>query len=451
MKKYLFLIATAITLGFTSCSEEECDHIPGGVVKESIVGSWYEEAENEEMRFGENGTFYDKYCNVTRSSETEGHWEYDSKNNKLTYTYSFMGQSQFADWTVKDLKELSFTISSTTVADHKLEKIVETYQLEVGESTTILFSEAYPSYMVQSYKSKNERLASVTSDGVITAEGEKGTTYIKVSTDKGNVWVKVVVGDDCLDLWYDYVSVIGTNYNEMRNMLSRLGEPYNQGQDYAFGFLHTMHDVVDIVKVYLNPSTRLTSEIQIVLKEGMADAEILSYMDSRYYKFAENNNNIYYSTLEDMKSSKAIVVYNRAEKTVYIFETESFLNSTEEGLWKDYSKGLRKNSEWLVKEYGQPYAIDGDYYYYKFSEGNLQYCVFQFYEGADKCTHVHLIHNDNLSTTDVIEYLSSIYTVFEKGTLDDQYAWINADSLEKATIGIIYVPANKSVLYQSLN
>ena len=92
MKKYLFLIATAITLGFTSCSEEECDHIRtgGGEPQNSIVGSWYEEAENEEMRFGENGSFYDKYCNVTRSEETEGRWEYDSKNSKLTYTYSLI-------------------------------------------------------------------------------------------------------------------------------------------------------------------------------------------------------------------------------------------------------------------------------------------------------------------------------------------------------------------------
>ena len=41
MKKYLFLIATAITLGFTSCSEEECDHIRtgGGEPQNSMVGS----------------------------------------------------------------------------------------------------------------------------------------------------------------------------------------------------------------------------------------------------------------------------------------------------------------------------------------------------------------------------------------------------------------------------
>ena len=76
MKKYLVLIAAAITLGFTSCGEEDCNHDlntekPTTETK-SVVGNWYEEAENEEVRFASYGTYYDKYCNPTHSRETEG-------------------------------------------------------------------------------------------------------------------------------------------------------------------------------------------------------------------------------------------------------------------------------------------------------------------------------------------------------------------------------------------
>ena len=189
MKKFLFPIATAIVLGFASCSDDECDHSviqPDSSSLLDVAGNWYEEATNEEMRYNENGTFYDRYCNTTRSGETEGRWEYDQANRRLTWTYSFMGQTQFSDWTVDDLTEMSLTISSTTVATHTLERIVETYQLEVGQTANIQFAADYPSYTVLSYTSKNERLASVDNQGVITAEGEKGTTYIKVETDKGN-------------------------------------------------------------------------------------------------------------------------------------------------------------------------------------------------------------------------------------------------------------------------
>ena len=50
MKKYLVLIAAAITLGFASCGEEDCNH--GGITNieetTSLEGSWYNEEMNEE-------------------------------------------------------------------------------------------------------------------------------------------------------------------------------------------------------------------------------------------------------------------------------------------------------------------------------------------------------------------------------------------------------------------
>ena len=103
MKKFVIPIAAAIVLGFvSSCSDDECDHSviqPDSSSLLDVAGNWYEEATNEEMRYNENGTFYDRYCNTTRSGETEGRWEYDQANRRLTWTYSFMGQTQFSDWT----------------------------------------------------------------------------------------------------------------------------------------------------------------------------------------------------------------------------------------------------------------------------------------------------------------------------------------------------------------
>ena len=135
-----------MTIGMTSCSDDECDHgiePCTGCGNPPIVGSWYDEAENEEMRFSANGTFYDRYANYLRCAEMEGQWEFDSKNSKLTYRYPDMGQTQSVDWTVKNLKDLSFTISSSKVADHNLEKIVESYDLQVGETAAIEFSKTF--------------------------------------------------------------------------------------------------------------------------------------------------------------------------------------------------------------------------------------------------------------------------------------------------------------------
>ena len=55
MKKYLALIAAAITLGFTSCGEEDCNHSGITNIEEttSLEGSWYNEEMNEEDSFDE--------------------------------------------------------------------------------------------------------------------------------------------------------------------------------------------------------------------------------------------------------------------------------------------------------------------------------------------------------------------------------------------------------------
>ena len=82
MKKYLALIAAAITLGFASCGEEDCNHSGITNIEEttSLEGSWYNEEMNEEDSYSANGTFYMKYSNVERSSEDEGRWEFDRAN-----------------------------------------------------------------------------------------------------------------------------------------------------------------------------------------------------------------------------------------------------------------------------------------------------------------------------------------------------------------------------------
>lgn len=457
MKKIFSLIALAMTIGMTSCSDDECDHkIEPRQDTVSIVGSWYEEAENEEMRFSKNGTFYDRYANYLRCAEVEGQWEFDSKNNKLTYNYPFMGKTQFADWTVKNFKELSFTISSSMVADHNLEKIVESYDLQVGKTATIEFSKAYPNYSVTSYTSNNERIASVTSDGVIKAEGEKGITYIKVSTTQTNVWVKVTVGDNCSDMWFDYVGLMGLDYSNMRKVLSRLGEPYSGEDGYSFGFIHQLHDVADITKVYLCPEDGMVTEVQLLLKESVPEAEILSYMDSRYYKMGESGVYVFYSSVEDPELSKAIIAYNKSEKCVIFNETQHFLHYPHVvDLWADFVPlfGCDKNQvKSAMDEYGYSflmsdfnYSKDGSDYYY--ITGNQYAQMVGFVFNPDKQVSEFWVYmNTKSDPNDVYDYLCAKYTEYESESSQYELVFYNDDKSMKVTFDLM----NAAVVYTKL-
>lgn len=457
MKKILSLIALAMTIGITSCSDDACDHIETNdpdIDEKNVIGSWYEEAANEEMRFSENGTFYDRYASYLKCAEVEGRWEFDSKNSKLTYNYPYMGQTQFVDWTVKNHKELSFTISSTTVADHNLEKIVESYDLEVGKTATVEFSKSYPDYSVTSYTSNNERIASVTSDGVIKAEGEKGITYIKVSTTKANVWVKVTVGDNCSDMWFDYVGLMGLDYSNMKKVLSRLGDPSSGEDGYSFQFIHQLHDVADETRVFLCPEDGMVTEVQLLLKENVSEAEILSYMKSRYYKMDERDSDVFYSSVEDRELSKAIIVYNKSEKCVIFFETQHFLHYPHVmDLWTDFVPlfGSDKNQvKSAMDEYGYSflmsdfnYSKDGSDYYD--ITGNPYARMVGFVFNPDKQVSEFWVYMDT-NSNDIYDYLCAKYTKYESESSQYESVFYNDDKSMKVTLDLM----NGAVVYTKL-
>lgn len=343
MKKFLSLMLAAFAV--VSCNDD-CDHNysgGGGIPpKADIVGSWYEEEENEEMRFSSSGTFYDKYSNTQRSSETEGRYELSSDGRKLTYNYTFMGQTQFADWTVSNRNELSFTITSDKVGTHLLEKIVETYNMVVGKTQQISFSNDYPNYTVRSYKSNNERIASVSESGLITTNGEKGTTYIKIATDNGNAWVKVVVGDECLDLWYDYISLIGQNYAQVRTIL---GNPHQNDGDQGYFYAMDNHDVIQQVNLWLNPRTRTVDTFNLLLKEGVPSEVILTYMESRFYKYKTIGSSVQFLNNSSLDNSIAIIEYNQEAKTIIIIDIKQYYN-----LWPDFTSIFGLNKEQVKTE-----------------------------------------------------------------------------------------------------
>lgn len=457
MKKLLSLIALAIVIGVSSCSDDSSEHFGNVNDAVSIVGSWYEEDENEEIRYVENGTLYDRYANWTRCDETEGRWEYDGKNRKLTYTYPFMGQTQFVDWTVKNQTEMSLTLSSDKVADHKLEKIVESYNLIVGKTATIKFTDNYPDYTVRSYSSKNERICSVADDGTIKAEGEKGITYIKINTDKGNVWVKVTVGDNCSELWYDYVGLMGLDYSTMKKTLAVLGNPQAIEDGCTFAYGHgVQHSVISTTEVRLCPECGLVQAARLSLFESVPDVEVLSYMDSRYYNMKESDSTCFYSTSEKSDSSKAIVVYKKSEKSVLILETQHFLQLAHVvDLWTDFvplfGSGKRQVKS-VMGGYGYSYLMSDDSYskdgsdYYAVTDGDYAEMVGFVFNPNKQMSEFWIYMKTNYDAQKVYDYLRKKYT--EDKSQREKYSCVfyNDDKSMK----VVFDLKNGTVVYTKL-
>ncbi len=457
MKKNLLLIASAIILCLTSCSEVECDHSGEykGNFEKTIVGNWYEETMNEEIHYSENGTLYDRSSRWERCEEIEGRYEYDKKNNKLTYRWTFLGQNQQSDYSVKKIEEFNIIIYSDIKGTFSLEKIVEDYNLRVGETVSIKFASERLDYKVLSYSSNNERIASVSSDGIVKAEGEKGITYIKLTTDKGNVRVKVTVGDNCADLWHDYVSLIGMDYNTVHKTLSSLGEPYTQGDEYALGYIHTFHDVIEISKIFLCPEERTVNEIQLLLKEAVTEAPILAYMDSHYYKFSEDKDIVYYSTVADEEASKAIIAYKKAEKIVYICETQHFFHPHVNDLWYDFTETFGKNKESvksLMEKCGYPFVMSNNNYskngsdYYSIKDNSYASMVGFVFNPDNQVSELWVYMYPTQDPNDINIYLSQKYTNYPNEETEYNFVFYNDDK----TMRVVHDLMKGAVVYTDL-
>lgn len=465
MFKKISLAVMALIFGMSSCSEESCDHEPGGSgeLSTSLVGSWYEEALNEEMRFSESGKLYDRYANYSRCGETEGSWEFNSKTNKLTYSYPFMGDMNYIDWTVKDLTENSFTLSSSKDGMHKVERIVEEYTLNVGETVEIKCG----GDRFWNYLSQNERIASVDPrTRVIKAEGEKGTTYIKVSnlatthdqsSSKKAVWVKVTVGDNCADLWYDYVGLIGLDYAGVTKALSSLGAPVAGTDGYSFAYGHTKHDVADFTNVLLCPEDNLTNEIQLVLKKSVPESAVLSYMNSHYYKMRGDDSYVYFSSSSDPETSKAIVVYNKQQRNIVFCETQHFFQKAHvKELWEDFVPLFGTNQAAVKKamgEYGYKflksdasYSKDGSDYYTV--SGNKYITMVGFVFNPDKQVSEFWLYMDTTSdANEVYKYLLAKYKEEKTESSKTSLVFYNDDK----TMKVVFDLKNGTLTYTKLS
>ena len=89
---------------------------------------------------------------------------------------------------------------------------------------------------------------------------------------------------------------------------------------------------------------------------------------------------------------------------------------------------------------------------YVIESGYINFVFLSLESETKKCKTATITINDNASESTVLDYFNSKYTVFEKGTAEDgsQYAWLNGASLAESTLGIIYFPQDKMIIYQPL-
>ena len=115
----------------------------------------------------------------------------------------------------------------------------------------------------------------------------------------------------------------------------------------------------------------------------------------------------------------------------------------------NYYEGLGMTHDQIVDKFGAPYLDENNMMYYIVGTEYVNLAAFRLDDTTNKCKSTVLTINEAVATSTIVDYLGSKYTVFANGTAADgsQYAWTNGPSVAESTLGIMYYPEDRMVVY----
>ena len=301
MKKNLFLIASAIILCFTSCSEVECDHFTEGesnISLSDLVGIWYDPEMNEEIKYMENGLFYDRYANKHNAKYTEGRFSLQH-GNKLSYTYSYMGQNQYNDFTISEVvPNVRFKITSKQTGSVVLHKVTDVINVELGGSVQLPDG---------SFSSPDERILSIDGSNA-KSNGMNGVVYLKSSND---TYIKVIAGSETDDMWMDYSYFIGKTISDVKNAF---GSPSGSiDNEIYYKDMELTHSSVISTQFVIGENNVVTS-LGIFLKDAVSEFDVEQFLGEKYFF---NNTVKLYTSHKELSNSIFVIEYDKDKKLLF--------------------------------------------------------------------------------------------------------------------------------------
>lgn len=428
MKKILsFFIASVIALSFSSCGEEDCNHFTDGssdISYSEIAGTWYEPENNEEVRFTESGWYYDKYANHMRCAYIEG--RYEISGNQLTYRYDWAGQSHQVNNTISNVVEgISFKISSSTTGSLTCYRVTDTVNMEPDGEVTL------PSYGLES---PDDRLLSI--DGLkAKANGMKGTLYLR---NGDGTFVKVVIGVETDDLWYDYTSLMGSTVTDVKKMF---GTPSETKENMIFyNDMSATHDMIEYVTfVYVDD---VINRVELNFKEGVSRYDVDRYLAAKYYKSEAGD--IFYShkTFEGSSfcaafsdTGKAVVFFKRPP---YIFDFTSIFK---------WSASDISSTQMFQKE--EIISSSSDSIRYSLNQmADLDFVTFYF-RGKGKLMNSYAVqYSSQYTENEIHEILCDSYKYVKNQTVNGQEASIYTSN--NSSVTVFHYPALCRIEYYDI-
>lgn len=519
MKRILFGFL-CISLLLSSC--EKSDSNAYDDISAEIVGEWvYDDPSNnawQSMKFIDEGRFFcysDNMEDWTETLKTIKRGSYSINGNMI----SASNGNTYLDMSVSSINGYEFSTKfNETNLVFKFHKVVMRSHLNYGESILPPYTELVDSKIL-GYKSHDENIASVDSEGKIIANVNNGRTYVDIITQSGTALIKVMIGK-VDDGDRNEVSPIpngqgNVNLNDPELVVSKAiqgkwvwdksywetinflpnGKLYYSNSDAERGIYndnasgdYTVDDINRKIslKVVPNGGTQMILDLEIV--------SINKYSFTAKYYLSDGSSTGTYTyakqleSIELLQGEKTTPEYNRmveAKTNIIKFESHNSdiveVNSetgeltskkggrtyidvvTDEGtavvevlvkgfMAYNYADFIGKSKREVTNVFEFLYTTDGDDIIYNYSDGsvasvsglvkdgNWDYISFRIDPKTGLVIAVTLLAKKDVWFTpeNMVQYLSQLFYVYENGTEDTYKAFMNAETIEEATIGVTW-------------
>lgn len=321
--KSIILIAMVL---LASCSKSDDDNTSGGGgggetpkpgmpdYASLIVGEWFVNGDTGNSltcgfsSFNSNGSFTSTLMSASLNASDYSSWSGTYKVSGDTFSEEYNdpydGKYVSATYEIKRITKYDMELYLKAYGMYEQShKIVDTYQMQVGETKEVRINDS--EFTPLTYSSYDKKVATVSTSGTITAV-KRGVSYIQVSSSIGIAVVRVVVTDpnNFLD---DMVPYLGEDIAVASAIYGTAYVEQDQGDGRIMRHYFLVDELMRQVGFYYDTSSKLVSSIIVAFRNSVDISKIKASFDKKYEFVgnADDGDEVYTTTKND------VIVYIR--------------------------------------------------------------------------------------------------------------------------------------------
>lgn len=413
---------------------------------ELLAGTWVYDSPIEKTweryTYADNGYIYAEWAtydgiyNLNESAQTL----YSIEDQTVSFTIKIdVGQMNMRMVTesINDLNWTYYAYDGTHLnGKYTVQRLLESVTLSPEKTSKPDYQSLVGTVEIQSYKSHNDIVASVSPSGQITAKS-KGRTYIDVVTNKGTGVVEVNVDGGPIPVAFQ--ECLGKGVSKVHGLLG--DKPYFEDETTIIYKDFTAE--IDMIGVSLDTVTGLVKGVTITYKSSVKTSQVTSILDATFIPFMSQTTDLFkaYMDTEERADASVGVTWDIPSLTL------TYVNLATD-LFPDYSVLIGMNKPEVLKRMGREPDSSNDQsqsWFFFDNKGIIIVSAYytDFVNIYDKVHSVVTMFDDNLTVEQITDYLKKKYPYYPEYSSEEELVFIP----EGNNLLIYYMPKEKMIMY----